>query len=280
MTDTVHEARDWVLVEQDDRVVTITFNRPEKHNAYTGEMMQRIYEHIQAADGRDDVGCVIVRGAGPSFSSGFDLDADIGRMSDPDYKNDYERTLRADIRSLSRGSEGDPAALWALQTPVIAQVHGYCLAGALDFATSCDFIVTSDDAKIGYPIVKTIASPPTHMFTYLMGTQWTRYLLYTGNLIDGKKAAEIGLALFSAPPDHLDHAVRHLASNIASTPNDLLAIHKSVCEKALDLMGRPLMKRLAIEADAMAHKSPTMKTFYEVGKNRGYKATYEYLADK
>jgi enoyl-CoA hydratase/carnithine racemase len=52
----------------------------------------------------------------------------------------------------------------------------------------------AEDAKLGYPISRNIASPPTHMFTYLMGTQWTRYLLFTGNLIDGKMAPEIGLA--------------------------------------------------------------------------------------
>jgi enoyl-CoA hydratase/carnithine racemase len=272
------ETQDTVLTERRDRITTITLNRPEKHNAYTAEMMGRVFEEIRAADANDEVGCIVVRGAGPSFSSGFDLDADIGRMSDPNYKNDYERSLMADVRSLSARGEGDPAALWELQTPVIAQLHGYCLAGALDFATSCDFIVAADDAKIGYPIVKTIASPPSHMFTYLMGTQWTRYLLYTGNLIDGKKAAEIGLALLSVPVGELDGAVQKLASDVASTPTDLLAVHKSVCEKALDLMGRPLMRRLAIEADAMAHKSPTMKQFYEVGKQKGYKAAYDHLA--
>jgi enoyl-CoA hydratase len=265
-----------VLVEENDGVVTITLNRPEKHNAYTPQMMNRVFDEIHAADLRDDVGCIVLRGEGPSFSSGADLDADIGQGDDPAYQNDYERSLRADIRSLARG-EGNPSELWGLQTPVVAQIQGYCLAGALDLVTSCDFIVAADDAKIGYPIVKTIASPPTHMFTYLIGTQWTRYLLYTGNLIDGKKAVEIGLALLSVPGAELDRTVRELAAQIASTPKDLLAIHKSVCERALDLMGRTTMRQVAIEADAMAHKTPMMKTFYEVGKRHGFKAAYDQL---
>jgi enoyl-CoA hydratase len=272
------EDRNTVLVDDRDGVVTITLNRPEKHNAYTQAMMGRVFEEIHAADLRDDVGCIVLRGSGRSFSSGADLDADIGQGNDPAYQNDYERSLRADIRSLARG-EGDTSELWALQTPVIAQVHGYCLAGALDLVTSCDFIVAAEDAQIGYPIVKTIASPPTHMFTYLIGTQWTRYLLYTGNLIDGRKAAEIGLALFAVPGADLDDAARRLALDVASTPKDLLAIHKSVCEKALDLMGRAMMLRVAIEADAMAHKTPLMKTFYEVGKRDGYKAAYDRLRE-
>jgi enoyl-CoA hydratase len=249
------EPQETVLVECQDRITTITLNRPEKHNTYTGEMMRRIFDEIHFADANDEVGCIVVRGAGPSFSLGFDLDG-----------------------ALSARGEGDPAALRELQAPVIAQLHGYCVAGALDFATSCDFLVVADDAKIRYPIVKTIASPPTHMFTYLMGTQWTRYLLYTGNLIDGKRAAEVGLVLFSVPVGELEGAVRRLASDVASTPMDLLAILKSVSEKALDLMGRPLVKRLAIEADFMAHRSPKMKEFYEVGKQKGYEAAYDHLA--
>jgi enoyl-CoA hydratase len=265
-----------VLVAEADKVVTITLNRPEKHNAYTAAMMSRLYEEIFAADAREDVGCIVVKGAGKSFSSGADLDEDIGRSNDPNYLNDHDRSLAADIYLLSRG-EGGGDTLSYLQTPIIAQVHGYCIAGALDFVTNCDLIVVAEDAKLGYPISRHIASPPTHMFTYLMGPQWTRYLLFTGDLIDGKKAAEIGLAWMDFPPSDLGAEVTALSKRIASVPKDLLAIHKSICVKALDLMGRPVMQRLAREADAMAHKTPTMKTFYDVGKREGFKAAYSLL---
>lgn len=267
---------DEILVTFDERVITLTFNRPDRHNAYSAAMTARLHQEIRDADARDDVGCIVIRGAGPSFSSGADLVEDVGRSNDPSYQNDYERTLRKDISMLSRG-EANVEALGSLQTPIIAQVQGYCIAGALDLATNCDLVVVAEDAKLGYPITRNIASPPTHMFTYLMGTQWTRYLLYTGNYIDGRLAAQIGLALMAVPEAELDDTVVTLSRRIASVPKDLLAIHKSICGKALDAMGRPLLQQLAREADAMAHKTPMMKTFYEVGQREGFKAAYAKL---
>ena len=267
-----------ILVDYSERVVTLTLNRPERHNAYTASMTARLFAEIDQADAREDVGCIVIRGAGPSFSSGADLVEDVGRGNDPSYQNDYERSLRADIYSLSHG-EGNAELLGDLQTPIIAQVHGYCIAGALDLATNCDLIVVAEDAKLGYPITRNIASPPTHMFTYLMGTQWARYLLYTGNYIDGTKAAEIGLALMAVLVSELTETVTQMASRIASVPKDLLAIHKSICGKALDTMGRPLLQRMAREADAMAHKTPVMKLFYEIGLREGFKAAYASLEE-
>jgi enoyl-CoA hydratase len=267
---------DDLLVAFDEHVVTLTFNRPDRHNAYTAAMTTRLHDEIRQADARDDVGCIVIKGAGPSFSSGADLVEDVGRSNDPSYQNDYERSLRADIQMLSRG-EASSEALGGLQTPIIAQVHGYCIAGALDLATNCDLVVVAQDAKLGYPITRNIASPPTHMFTYLMGTQWARYLLYTGNFIEGTLAAQIGLALMAVPEAALEETVVELSRRIASVPKYLLAIHKSICRKALDAMGRPLLQQLAREADAMAHKTPTMKTFYDVGKREGFKAAYAKL---
>jgi enoyl-CoA hydratase len=258
-------------VSVEDRVMTVLLNRPEKHNAFTGAMRAGILAAVAEGDRRDDVGCIVLKGAGPSFCSGFDFTEERGLTDEPGYLNDYDRTIQQDIRSL-RGNSMFGPTFWYSQTPVVAQVRGYCLAGGLEIACNCDLIVASTDARFGYPIVRNMASPPSHMFTYLMGTQWTRYLLYTGDMIDGATAAAIGLALWAAPPDELDGRVAALAERIATVPAELLAVNKSICEKALDAMGRPLLQHLAIEADAVAHKTPTMKEFFEVGKQAGYKA--------
>lgn len=257
-----------VLIAVENRVMTLTLNQPEKHNAYTHAMKDALFRAIADGDEREDVGCIVLRGAGRSFCSGFDLTDEQGLKNDPSWKNDYDRSLQADVRALHHSSAFGPS-FWYSQTPVIAQVSGYCLAAGLEIACNCDLIVASDDAKFGYPITRTIASPPSHMFTYLMGTQWARYLLYTGDSIDGQTAAAIGLALWSVPPEDLEPTARALAERIASVPAELLAIHKSICEKALDLMGRPMLQHLAIEADAMAHKTPTMKAFFEAGSTPG-----------
>jgi enoyl-CoA hydratase len=269
--------QDTILVSEDDRVLTVTLNRPEKHNATTLAMSERMYAEIRAADERQDVGCIVIKGAGPSFSSGADMVEDVERGQDPKLHSDYDRPLDIELRRISRSAEGSSGSLISLLTPIIAQVHGYCLAGALDVASNCDLIVAAEDAQIGYPITRNIASPPTHMFTYLMGTQWTRYMFYTGNLIDGKKAAEVGLALLAVPREELDSVVSELAHRIASVPKDLLVLHKMICNKALDLMGRPTLQLLARETDMLAHKTPSMKAFHEAARQGGFKAGYDSL---
>jgi enoyl-CoA hydratase len=267
---------DNILVSHEDRVMTITLNRPHKLNAYAAEMRPNLVEAVRQGDESKDVGCIVIKGAGRAFCTGSDFSADV-KPGHKDYENAYDASISDDIRSLQKGEGSGSAVFFGSQTPIIAQVHGWCLAGGLEIAMKCDFIVCSDDAKFGYPIVRNMASPPSHMFTYLMGTQWTRYLLYTGDHIDGPTAAQVGLGLKSVPLDELDDTVKALAIRIATVPPQLLAVHKSVCEKALDAMGRPLMQDVAIEANAMAHKTTTMRDFYAIGKERGYKEALDFI---
>ncbi len=264
-----------IVVSRAERVLTILIDRAEKLNALTSGMRTALFDAVREADESDEVGCIVIKGAGSSFCAGADLAADVTPRDG--YLNDYDRSIRHDIRSLRRGEGYGSAVFWYSQTPIIAQVQGYCVAAGLEMAMHCDFIVAAEDAKFGYPIVRNIASPPSHMFTYLMGPQWTKYMLYTGDYLDGATAAAAGLALWAVPAGELDERVSALAHRIATVPPDLLAINKAICEKALDAMGRQLMQTLAIEADAMAHKTPVMKKFYEIGKAEGFKAALEAI---
>jgi enoyl-CoA hydratase len=231
---------------------------------------------IDEANHRDDVGCVVLRGAGRSFCSGDDFAENSGLLASPD--NAYDKPINEDIRSLNSGPLASGPRFWYSQIPIIAEVHGYCLVEGLSLACNCDLIVASEDAKFGYPTASKIMSPPNHMFTYLMGTQWTRYLLYTGDYIDGPTAASIGLALWCVPDDELEERTAALARRIAVVPRSVLAFNKAITEKALDLMGRPMLQQLAKEANAMGHKSPVLKTFYEAGHAGGFKAGFAAAA--
>jgi enoyl-CoA hydratase len=264
-----------IVVSRDERVLTILIDRAEKLNALTSSMRTALFDAVREADESDEVGCIVIKGAGSSFCAGADLAADVTPRDG--YLNDYDRSIQQDIRSLRRGEGYGSAVFWYSQTPIIAQVQGYCVAAGLELAMHCDFIVAAEDAKFGYPIVRNIASPPSHMFTYLMGPQWTKYMLYTGDYLDGTTAAAAGLALWAVPAGELDERVSALAHRIATVPPDLLAVNKAICEKALDAMGRQLMQSLAIEADAIAHKTPVMKKFYEIGKTEGFKAALEAI---
>ncbi len=91
------------------------------------------------------------------------------------------------------------ATVWDCPIPVIAQVHGNCLAGGTDLALHCDIVIAAEDARIGFPPVRSMGVPPTNMWLYHLGPQWTKRLLFTGDTISGAEAAAIGLAQASVP---------------------------------------------------------------------------------
>ena len=85
-------------------------------------------------------------------------------------------------------------SLWRSPKPVIAQVHGFCVGGGTDFALCSDLIVCAEDCRIGYPPARVWGSPTTMMWTYRLGLERSKRLLLTGDALDGRRAAEWGLA--------------------------------------------------------------------------------------
>ena len=102
--------------------------------------------------------------------------------------------------------------IWDCALPVIAQVQGNCLAGGTDLALHCDLVVAADDARIGFPPVRSMGVPPTNMWLYNLGPQWTKRLLLTGDTISGAQALELGLVVEAVPAGELDTVVLELAA--------------------------------------------------------------------
>lgn len=257
---------DLLLTERDERVLVLTFNRPEKHNAMNGAMRAELVAALRAAAVDPDVGCVVIRGAGRSFGSGADITPrpELGAI-------DYDVAVRQDIAGMSTWID-DWRVIWNMPQPVVAEVHGHCLGEAWDLALNCDLVVTADDASFGYPITRSLGSPMSHMFTYLAGPQWAKYLLCSGDTVDGATAARIGLALRSVPATQLHEVAMAMAHRMAGVPLELLAANKSIANKALELMGRSLLQQLAVENDAIAHKSDAVRRWYEIANTEGMKA--------
>jgi enoyl-CoA hydratase len=144
-------------------------------------------------------------------------------------------------------------ALFDMHKPVIAQVHGYCLAGGTDLATLCDILICADDARFGFPPGRDLGVLPTQMWLYHVGPQWSKRLLLTGDTVSGTEAAQIGLALKSVPADMLAAEVDGLARRMALVDRELLAANKRVINLGLELMGARTLQRLAVEIDARGH---------------------------
>lgn len=255
-----------------DRVLYLTLNLPEKLNALTLDLMNELLGAVQAAATEDSVGCIVIQGAGRAFCSGWDITPARGGSGTGHGDRDPEQmTLREDVDALTRRS-GRWASLWNSTRPVLAKVHGHCLAGGTDLALHCDMILASEDAQFGFPAVRSMGSPSTHMWTYMVGPQWAKRLLLGGRPIDGRTAERIGLVMQAVPAAELDAAVHELAADIAQVPYDLLAQNKSICNKAIELMGRSLLQELARESDAMVHQSPAAREFSAIARREGLKA--------
>lgn len=263
-----------LLVEQIGRVRRVTINRPEVKNALSMACQEELVDAVLRAERDEGTRVVVLRGAGSAFSSGYDLTprrrppVDGGGTDTGAYRG--SASVEADLRSLFATTRRWGAILHA-EIPVIAQVHGHCLAGATDLVQHCDLVIVAEDAVIGCPPVRSMGVPPTHMWIYNVGPQWAKRLLLTGDTMTGVRAAQIGFALEAVPPDVLDDHVLALAQRIAMVGRSLLRANKYVVNKALELMGRDALQEISAAQDAIAHLSPEFAEFKALAKEKGLK---------
>ena len=260
-----------LLVESADGVVTLTLNRPDVRNAISGSLAAAVADAAEAAAGDESARVVVIRGAGSGFSAGYDLSAAYGGGNAGNGATRSERGVAADARRLA-WITAHWQRVWHCPLPVVAQVHGHCLAGGTDLALHCDLVVVATDARIGYPPVRSLGVPPAHMWLYHLGPQWTKRLLYTGDTITGRLAAEIGFALTAVDPAELDATVAALARRIAASGREMLMANKAVVNHGVELMGRSELQTMARLRDAVAHQAPEARAFADLVAAEGLKA--------
>jgi enoyl-CoA hydratase len=246
-----------VLADTFGPVRRLTLNRPDRHNPLTPRCIRELLAGVAEAGSDSEVKAVVIRGSGRSFSSGYGVLAeDVEEQEHVPTAGGIERDV-ASMLDLASGW----ATVWECPIPVIAQVHGNCLAGGTDLALHCDIVIAAEDARIGFPPVRSMGVPPTNMWLYHLGPQWTKRLLFTGDTISGAEAAAIGLAQASVPVEQLDEYVSALASRIGLVGRDLLTANKRVVNQGVELMGRSQLQRFAALNDAVAHRSSDARAF-------------------
>ena len=203
------------------------------------------------AEADPGVRVVIIRSTGRSFSSGYGF---IAEDTDP---GDFppQAAIESDVSAMLALGDGW-ARIWNCAVPVIAQVQGNCLAGGTDLALHCDLVVAAEDAHIGFPPVRSMGVPPTNMWLYHLGPQWTKRLVLTGDTLTGTEALQVGLVVATAPADALDRVVLDLAERMALIGRDLLVANKRVVNMGVELMGRSQLQRFAALNDAIGHRRP------------------------
>ena len=223
----------------------LTLNRPEKRNALSNALRAEIFAALEVADRDDAVRVTIIRGAGSCFSAGYDLSADAAHQPLPFH-------TAAGAGQWARHVVEGAFCIWDLAKPVIAQVHGWCLAGGSELATSCDLVYVADDAQIGYPPVRMMSPPDNQFHAWLCGLRPAMEMMLTGDAISGSEAVRVGFANRAFPLERLEEEVLGIAERVAKIPTDVQQMNKRSVHRAMELMGLRAAIRAGTEIQALA----------------------------
>jgi len=221
-----------VIYESKKKIGYITLNRPEKHNALSYQLIDDIDAVFDHAEADDRVNVIVLKGAGKSFCSGFDLKGSY-YLTPPEggwkYKNSYEILNKKIYAKYPR--------IFNFPKPTIAQIHGYCTDAGCYLQLLCDISVAAEDAILGHPAQRWGGAQSMPLWQLYLGVKKARYLLMSGRRITGKEAERIGLVSISVPRDKLEEEVNKLAAEIAAIPTEG-ALHNKIClNTALKIRG-------------------------------------------
>ncbi|MCB1312164.1 MAG: crotonase/enoyl-CoA hydratase family protein [Sedimentitalea sp.] len=257
-----------VLYEKDGRIGRITLNRPEVLNAIDDDLPRELAEAVARADADREVHVMILAGAGRAFCAGYDL---------AHYAQDPENTLTQDMPwdpmqdfQFMWANTQHFMSLFRAMKPVICKVHGLAVAGGSDIALCADLTIIGDSARIGYMPARVWGCPTTAMWVHRLGPERAKRMLFTGDKITGREAAEIGLVLKSVPDAQLDAEVEALAARMVMVPINQLAMQKMVINSAVEAQINQT-QRLATVFDGITRHSPEGLNFKARAETMGWK---------
>jgi len=207
----------------------ITLNRPDKRNPLSNALRGELFHALEAADADDAVRVMVLRGAGSCFTAGYDLKSDV-HEGQPFY-------TAGGLGNWPRHVVEGCFRMWDMAKPIIAQVHGYCLAGGTELATGCDLVYVAEDAQIGYPPVRAMSPPDNQFYPWLVGLRRAMEMMLTGDSISGIEAVECGFANRAFPLERLEEEVLAIAERVARIPPDLQQINKRAVHRQMEAMG-------------------------------------------
>ncbi len=261
---------------QQPRIARLRLNRPERFNAINDAMPGEIRAAVEWANAEDEIHVIVVEGAGKGFCGGYDLAATAeSHIEHPCQQEKTPWDPMLDYATMKRYTE-DFMSLWRSAKPTIAKVHGAAVAGGSDIALCCDLLVMAEDARIGYMPTRVWGCPTTAMWTYRLGATRAKQLMFTGDVIDGRTAADWGLANLAVPAAELDAATLKLAQRIAGVPRGHLAMHKMVVNQVMLSMGLEQTQMLATVFDGITRHNPEGLWFRRYAQENGFKAAVQW----
>jgi enoyl-CoA hydratase/carnithine racemase len=275
----LHEIVDFATNKSDDRSVDyshieyesrdgvghVRLNRPDKLNTLgigPGSSRDEIARALGGADQDPSVRCLLITAAGRAFCAGGDL------TGAPPTETPLDEHLL--IEEIDQFHDG----LRSLHKPVVTAVQGLCLGTALGFIAQSDLVIASDDARFGL-IEGRIGHPGAIDIVPLVGAQWAKFMILTGELLDAAYAEKIGLVLTTVPADELQDRAFDLARRIARVPAEAALLNKAAINRMTDAAGRSAGRLVGRAHDVVTKsmsshaKAPDGRRFDEIMESEG-----------
>lgn len=212
--------------EQAGPVAILTINRAANNNTITDTVLSLLGSRIAELESDGRTRAVVIRGAGGLFSAGFDVTPKKGPRPASSVRD------HADLASNTFWR------MWRSPLPFIAAAERMCLGGAVYFCGVCDYMITSPDAEIGMFELKLGMAPPLfNLFPWMLGYRAAKQFLLTGDVIDGSKAVEWGVASECVPAGEIQQRCLHLANRLAAMPDQVVATMKRSVNRRWELAG-------------------------------------------
>lgn len=262
--------------DRNERIARITFERPGRYNAICGATPGEIRRAVDIANADDSIHVIVLQGAGDAFCAGYDLQwLGQGRGDHPCQQESTPWDPMLDYKWM-KGATDDFMSLWRSYKPVIARVQKYAIAGGSDIALCCDQIVCDEDARFGYMPTRVWGCPTTAWWVYRLGIERAKRMLLTGDLIDGRKAKEWGLAIEAVPLARLDETVDALADRMSGVPKGMLMMQKLMINQAFENMGLASTQMVATLFDGITRHNPEGMWFRRQAQLSGFKEAVEW----
>lgn len=254
---------DYILYSVEDRVATITLNRPEARNAQNPQFLEELNAAWERAAADDEVRVILLRAEGPHFSAGHDMSPEA--IATGPFKQIEagipERGLLGIHEWEARYYLGYSRRWRDIPKPSIAAVQGACIAGGLLLAWPCDLILAADNARFSDPVVLMgIGGVEYHGHTWELGPRKAKEMLFTARPIDAIEAERRGMVNRVVPLADLEQEARTLAAEIARMHPHALAMAKRAVNQTMDIMGQSAALQSCFDIHQLGHASAYAQT--------------------
>lgn len=254
-----------IVVERDGPVALLTFNRPDRLNAFHNPLMHETLDAVAELDADPAVRAIVVTGAGRAFSAGFDLKA--AAENPKSDIEDWEQQMQLQFDFIMQ--------FWHAKTPTLSAIHGYCLAGAFELMLATDITIAEPGTKLGEPEVRFGTGIVAMLLPWVTGPKQAKEILLTGeDKLDAAEAVTMGIINRVAPEGEALPATLAKARMIANASERSVTLTKRAINQTYQVMGIETALRTGLDIDVLlnAGGGPEKREFARIRDEQGLKA--------